>query len=591
MMKKILLKFSFLSGFVLTVFFCKLSLASVDIIEYQVKLKPDFKNKTLSGFVNIQIDWKGENKVTLPLSAVDKEILQVNGSWVTGYRVENEKLYVDLLRKSDEKANQSSIKIEYKAKPIKGLTFKDDHVFTLYHTNHWLVTGLDLTEKSAIDLEIVLPKAMRMVANGEQISSEVKGQNMIHHWRETRFRPLYTFGFAAGFFKTKILQFEDMNFQVLFLKSTEAEIETMFADVGKAYQFFSEISGTELSNKQYTFVVTDGTSMQEASSFSLVGRDFVRDVLNEPRESWLMVHELAHEWWGNSITAESWRHFWLNEGLVQFLVAAFKEKYYGKAEYDREIIFFKEAMLRQIKAEHKLVAVSPEHEITFSEFKSHYRKVAYNKGAFVFHMLRNELGEQVFWRGLKLYSQRFKEGKAKTSDLQHSFEIAAKRKLDVFFQTWVNQPQDLSVDVHIEQQQDKVTFTVLQHQEKVQHFNLNYLVLDQSGKEFEGTIKVHTANQKVDVNVGTGIAAVYIDPKQYLPVQIKVTGAEAYVEKNQKLAGSTLTKYWSLKALLNSAVCESDPDKINFVFAELLEDKHQDRIIEQAIGWWKDRCY
>ena len=100
-------------------------------------------------------------------------------------------------------------------------------------------------------------------------------------------------------------------------------------------------------------------------------RKIVDDVLEDKRESWQAAHELAHEWWGNAISAKGWQDFCLNEGLVQFIVAQFKRAQCGQDEYAREISLFK-------------------------EYFTKHRFVVYSKGAFVFHMLKRHLGEELF---------------------------------------------------------------------------------------------------------------------------------------------------------------------------------------------------
>jgi aminopeptidase N len=50
----------------------------------------------------------------------------------------------------------------------------------------------------------------------------------------------------------------------------------------------------------------------------------------DPQSDWVIVHELAHQWWGNSVTSASWKDFWLNEGITTFMTAAWKEHRFGR---------------------------------------------------------------------------------------------------------------------------------------------------------------------------------------------------------------------------------------------------------------------
>lgn len=59
-------------------------------------------------------------------------------------------------------------------------------------------------------------------------------------------------------------------------------------------------------------------------------------VLADPTDDWVIVHELAHQWWGNLISCATWQDFWLNEGITTFMTAAWKEHRFGRAAYDAE---------------------------------------------------------------------------------------------------------------------------------------------------------------------------------------------------------------------------------------------------------------
>ncbi len=75
-----------------------------------------------------------------------------------------------------------------------------------------------------------------------------------------------------------------------------------------------------MPNESYQYVVAKGYMAKEADGFSLVGEKYAHAMLEDKNENWFIAHELAHEWWGNSINYSNLSHFWSNEGLVQFLV-------------------------------------------------------------------------------------------------------------------------------------------------------------------------------------------------------------------------------------------------------------------------------
>ncbi|MBX2858857.1 MAG: hypothetical protein KTR17_09360 [Cellvibrionaceae bacterium] len=570
----------------------------MDFIEYVADLTPDLQAQTLDGKVKIAFRLQPAalchktEAVTLVFSIADIKIKDVSGDWLAAYKVKDNKLFVELNDKQLEADRDTFITVEYSAAPQEGVIFADDYVYTRYHTQNWMVSHQALEDTAKFDLTLHLPLGMQHVANGELVSSKPskpKGNVLRHRWRESRPRPTFTFGFAAGNFKEKVLHHGNRQFRVLYLSSTAEEIDTIFADIGKAYDFFEEVSGLPLPAKNYTFVVTEENSMQEASGFSLVGRKYLHHVLSEPRESWLATHELAHEWWGNAISASSWNDFWLNEGLVQFLVAAFKEKVYGRDEYDREMIFFKESILRRLKNNVFLPAVSPHKTISYEEYMEKYRGTAYSKGAFLFHMLRLELGEKDFWRAIKHYSSRMWEKGSSTRELRLSFEQATGRDLSQFFDTWIHEEQRLELDLKLSVNSDNLLqITLDQLQQQARAFPLQIQVENSTNTALL-TFQVSQKQQHFTRQLPGKPSSIRVDPRHYLPLLVKSDTLQAYLPQNLTQAKTTVDRYWSMKALVNSVHCQNSAD---FIEAELSKfaQSGQARILQTAAQGWLGKC-
>ena len=560
--------------------------SEVDYLGYKVRLTPNLQSQSIKGEVTIGFKILDNSLKTLVFPAPNMSIFSVKGDIVNDYKLSSGSLTVSL--KNTKSPSKHSITIGYLAKPKLGVNFYPDHFYTAYHTNHWLVAHTDIGDRATIDLTVLVPAKMKVVANGNFVGSEPQGKLIAHHWREWRARPLFTFGFAAGLFKEKKLTDTGVDFHYWYIKATEAEVDRMFADVGAAHQFMVEVSGQPLSQSRYTYVVTEGRAMQEASGFSLVSREFLRHTLAESKESWLLTHELAHEWWGNGISAGSWSDFWLNEGLVQFLVAAFKERRFGRAEYDREMVLFKESIQRQLKKTPVLAEVSPQRAISFEQFSKQHRRVAYSKGAYIFHMLRLELGDAIFWQGLKRYSQMNWEQVVDSQDLKKAFEKVAGRKLDNFFNTWVFEPQDLDISAETEYANEVLTVKIVQNQQNLKEFPL-WLAFDDSAKMNINKITVNQRTQGFKFNVSQAPEGIWLDYLNFLPQQIKGKHPLSLLKHNIFNTDATLTRYWAAKALIQSDYCQSNPTAVTDTLKQLgkIDDS---RIIQQALGWWKGRC-
>lgn len=145
----------------------------------------------------------------------------------------------------------------------------------------------------------------------------------------------------------------------------------------------------------------------------------------------LVAHELAHQWFGDLVTCGSWRDVWLNEGFATYFNYICREFL-----SDPEVA---KAQLNSLR-NRSLDAVTGHvyAQDTLDVIQLFSNRLRYSKGAFVLHMLRNELGDSTFFAGIKQFLQSFSEvGFAKTSDFALSMEQASGRNLDRFFNQWI----------------------------------------------------------------------------------------------------------------------------------------------------------
>jgi aminopeptidase N len=265
-------------------------------------------------------------------------------------------------------------------------------------------------------------------------SEAAPGGRRRERWVEQSPHAAYLFGFAAG--ELARAGDEAVGVELVFLGAGETpqSLSRKLAPTASMLRFFSEKAGLPLPRSTYAQVVVPGSEAQEKSSFSILGTRQLDPILENPREDWVIAHELAHQWWGNSITCRDWSHFWLNEGLTSFMVAAFKERRWGRAAYDREIALF-EARRRQAREAGWDVPLAYAGEYPSLALK---RAVVYAKGALFLHALREELGDEAFWSGLRAYTRQHAGGSVESRDLQLAFERATETDLHALFAAWVD---------------------------------------------------------------------------------------------------------------------------------------------------------
>jgi hypothetical protein len=147
-----------------------------------------------------------------------------------------------------------------------------------------------------------------------------------------------------------------------------------------------------------------------------------------------LAHELAHQWWGQAVGWKNYHEQWLSEGFAQYFAALYAQKTRGDRVFSDMLRQFHNWSLSQS-------AQGPVHlGYRLGHLKSDlrvFRALVYNKGAAVLHMLRQLLGDETFFRGVRLFYEDRRYQKAGTDDLERAMEIASGRVLDRFFERWI----------------------------------------------------------------------------------------------------------------------------------------------------------
>jgi aminopeptidase N len=198
-------------------------------------------------------------------------------------------------------------------------------------------------------------------------------------------------------------------------------------------RFFEGVAGVPYADRTYTQVLAAGGIEQEMSGFSALNERYGRRVLANERDNWLGAHEFAHQWWGNMVTNRDWTHFWLNEGMATFLASAYREHRFGRELYLRDIEEYRSTYERIRQAGKDRSLVFPDWNRPTPED----RQLVYRKGAYVLHLLREEMGDRLFWSGIRQYTRKYFGKSVVTADFQKAMEQASGKNLGEFFARWV----------------------------------------------------------------------------------------------------------------------------------------------------------
>jgi aminopeptidase N len=148
----------------------------------------------------------------------------------------------------------------------------------------------------------------------------------------------------------------------------------------------------------------------------------------------VIVHEIAHQWFGNAVTESDWDDVWLSEGFATYFTQLFVEHAYGRAEAD--------AMRRASRDTiREFYDKNPDYRVVHDQLSDMTKVLSgpgtYQKGAWTLHMLRGLVGDAAFWTGIRSYYRDHRNGNASTADFRHVMEDASGQDLGWFFDQWL----------------------------------------------------------------------------------------------------------------------------------------------------------
>lgn len=183
----------------------------------------------------------------------------------------------------------------------------------------------------------------------------------------------------------------------------------------------------------------------------------------------IIVHELCHQWFGDLCAYKGWEHTWLGEGWANYSEALWSEHQSGKKGYENAILAKRGTETGSQRWYPRFAGMATNRYTDPDDrFMQIGRDWVYNKGGFVLHMLRQRLGDEVFWKGVALYIDRFKYKCAETDDFRKALEDASGQSLERFFEQWVRRPGFANLAIDYEWDEDsKMLKVVVEQTQKI----------------------------------------------------------------------------------------------------------------------------
>jgi aminopeptidase N len=147
----------------------------------------------------------------------------------------------------------------------------------------------------------------------------------------------------------------------------------------------------------------------------------------------VVIHEIAHQWFGDAVTESDWNDVWLSEGFATYFTLLFIEHAYGRDDFAAGLRDSRKTVL-------DFYAKTPDYRVVhenLADMAQVTSAMTYQKGSWVLHMLRQSMGDDRFWTGIRDYYARHRNGNASTTDFRLAMERASGLDLSAFFQRWL----------------------------------------------------------------------------------------------------------------------------------------------------------
>lgn len=514
----------------------------IDVLNYAFRLVLSDDTDQIQCEETIDVRYVGEGVRTLRLDLVKarKELgdkgMTVSQVTAAGKAVsfthENDVLLITLPEPS--KAQQrSQYTIRYSGIPATGLKIaKNKHGDRTFFSDNWPNLGRNWLamvdhpyDKATCEFIVTAPSHYQVVSNGLKVEeTDVDNKNRVTHWKQSV--PIASWLYVLGVARFAVQQVDAFDHKPIetwvYPQDRKAGFYDFAEPTKRVLEFYSSYVGPFAYERLANIQSNSVSGGMEAASAILYSEN---SVVGDRNERWrnVVIHEIAHQWFGNAVTEYDWDDVWLSEGFATYFTLLFIEHAYGR-----------DAFLKGLAASKKTVnafhAKNPAYRIIHDNLADMTKVTSshtYQKGSWVLHMLRGVIGDDPFRKGIQSYYRKYMNGNATTTDFQREMEEASGQDLTAFFQQWLYKPGALNLTGtwHYDAQRKEVKLSLEQSQTDGSLFKMPI----QAGLYFSNQstlIKTVQLTEKANVftfAVEAEPEAVVLDPASWVLMEATIT--------------------------------------------------------------------
>ena len=389
---------------------------------------------------------KASSTVELDCGKLTVRRAMVNGQ-PADFALDGETLTVELGREAGA-GTKLDVRVVYHGAPEAGVYFvpakraypaKTGMIYTqgeAEDTRYWLPTYDFPNDKATTSAHITVEPGLYALGNGELERIEKTDAAWTYHWRMRQPHVTYLIAFIVGDYETGHEKWDGLDVFWAVPKGLGSMGRAAFDGTADMVRFFSQLTGVRYPYAKFSQAVVSDYMFGGMENITMVTNTI--GAIYEENESppasaeGLVLHELAHQWFGDTVTCRDWSHIWVNEGWASFLPHFYIREKHGEDAYHLSRYGLMQGALGSAQSS-KRPMVSDDYEIPMDMFDGN----AYAGGAARMFLLMDLLGEEVFWRCTKKYLETYKFKSVTTEDFFRVFKEESNRgELDRFIKDW-----------------------------------------------------------------------------------------------------------------------------------------------------------
>ena len=428
-----------------------------------------------------------------------------------------------------------AVRVKYKANPKRGLYFvRPEKAYPkrtwqawsqgeAIDNRYWFPSYDFPDDRFTTEMKVTVRKPLVAVSNGRLISTTDAGKGWhTYHWKMAREHVNYLVTLVIGEFQ----RFDAgggksrVPLPVYVTRRDAPHWKRSFSRTADMMVWLEKLTGEPYPWEKYAQVVVDDFlfgGMENTSATTLTnstihdaraGLDFTSDGL--------VLHELAHQWFGDLITCRSWAHLWLNEGFATYL----------------EMVWIGDTRGRDSELHERVTESSwylhegyrrPMDEYGYEHADDMFDGHTYIKGAWILHMLRVRLGDALWRRAVRRYVRKHRGTVVETDDLRRAFEEVSGDQLKSFFDQWVHGKghPEFNVSSRWDAQSKQLMFTVEQKKGRVFDVRVPLVAAGKFGLK-RWTVRVNRRRQEITLPLPSEPSFVEFDPEMTILSEVEM---------------------------------------------------------------------